>query len=175
MPLTRPAAPVANSRAFIAALLAALAAAALLFVFFGLASPPIGRTPQQAAGYFGIRLIPVGLCLMLIGFAETLALVVADALAAPPAGPIRARATIGLSTLAELLRAVTGLSATPAGIGARRHRRPGRPPRRLPAGRFRGSGQHRAVTHSFSCGIHRPVSAGSSRSRPPRTRPYRGT
>jgi hypothetical protein len=116
--MTRPATPVANSRAFIAALAAALAAAALLFVFFGLASLPIGRTPQQAAGYFGIRLIPFGLCLMLIGFAETLALVVADALAVPPAGPIRARATVGLSTLAELLRAVTGLSATPAGIGA---------------------------------------------------------
>ena len=33
-------------------------------------------------------------------------------------GPIRARTTVGLSTLAELLRAVTGLSATPAGIGA---------------------------------------------------------
>jgi hypothetical protein len=117
MPATRPAAPVANSRAFIAALVAALAAAAVLFVFFGLATLPIGRTPQQAAGYFGIRLIPFGLCLMLIGFAETLALVVADALATP-AGPIRPRATIGLSTLAELLRAVTGLSATPAGIGA---------------------------------------------------------
>jgi hypothetical protein len=118
MPMTRPTGTAANPRAFVAALIAALAAAALLFVFFGLASLPIGRTPQQAAGYFGIRLIPFGLCLMLIGFAETLALVVADALAVPPAGPIRPRATIGLSTLAELLRAVTGLSATPAGIGA---------------------------------------------------------
>jgi hypothetical protein len=118
MPMTRPAGPVANPRAFIAALVVALAAAALLFLFFGLASLPIGRTPQQAAGYFGIRLIPFGLCLILIGFAETLALVVADALAVPPVGPIRPRVTIGLSTLAELLRAVTGLSATPAGIGA---------------------------------------------------------
>jgi len=118
MPGTRPAAPAANPRAFIAALVAALAIAALLFVFFGLAVPPTGRTPQQAAGYFGIRLIPFGLCLMLIGFAETLALVVADSLATSTAGPIRPRATIGLSTLAELLRAVTGLSATPAGIGA---------------------------------------------------------
>ena len=118
MPATRPAAPVANARAFIAALVAALAAAAVLFVFFGLASLPIGRSPQQAAGYFGIRLIPFGLCLMLIGFAQTLALTVADALATAPEGPARPRATIGLSTLAELLRAVTGLSATPAGIGA---------------------------------------------------------
>jgi hypothetical protein len=116
--MTRPASPVANSRAFIAALVAALATAAVLFVFFGLASLPVGRSPQQAAGYFGIRLIPFGLCLMLIGFAETLALVVAEALAAPPSGPIRSRSTIGLSTLAELLRAVTGLLATPAGIGA---------------------------------------------------------
>jgi len=118
MPATRPAAPVANARAFIAALVAALAAAAVLFVFFGLAELPIGRSPQQAAGYFGIRLIPFGLCLMLIGFAQTLALIVADALAIAPEGPVRPRATIGLSTLAELLRAVTGLSATPAGIGA---------------------------------------------------------
>jgi hypothetical protein len=55
---------------------------------------------------------------MLIGFAETFALVVADALAVQPAATARPRATIGLSTLAELLRAVTGLSATPAGIGA---------------------------------------------------------
>ena len=118
MPATRPAAPVANARAFIAALVAALAAAAVLFVFFGLAELPIGRSPQQAAGYLGIRLIPFGLCLMLIGFAQTLALIVADALAIAPEGPVRPRATIGLSTLAELLRAVTGLSATPAGIGA---------------------------------------------------------
>jgi len=118
MPATRPAAPVANARASIAALVAALAAAAVLFVFFGLAELPIGRSPQQAAGYFGIRLIPFGLCLMLIGFAQTLALIVADALAIAPEGPVRPRATIGLSTLAELLRAVTGLSATPAGIGA---------------------------------------------------------
>ena len=118
MPATRPAAPVANARAFIAALVAALAAASVLFVFFGLAELPIGRSPQQAAGYFGIRLIPFGLCLMLIGFAQTLALIVADALAIAPEGPVRPRATIGLSTLAELLRAVTGLSATPAGIGA---------------------------------------------------------
>ena len=118
MPATRPAAPVANARAFIAALVAALAAAAVLFVFFGLAELPIGRSPQQAAGYFGIRLIPFGLCLMLVGFAQTLAIAVANALPAEPAGPVRARATIGLSTLAELLRAVTGLSATPAGIGA---------------------------------------------------------
>jgi hypothetical protein len=118
MPGTRPPAPAANPRAFVAALVAALAIAALLFVFFGLATLPVGRTPQQAAGYFGVRLIPFGLCLMLIGFAETLALVVADSLATPAAGTIRPRATIGLSTLAELLRAVTGLSATPAGIGA---------------------------------------------------------
>jgi hypothetical protein len=118
MPATRPAAPVANARAFIAALVAALAAAAVLFVFFGLADLPIGRSPQQAAGYFGIRLIPFGLCLMLIGFAQTLALIVANALATAPEGPVRPRATIGVSTLAELLRAVTGLSATPAGIGA---------------------------------------------------------
>jgi hypothetical protein len=118
MSMTRSTAPVASPRAFIAAFVAAVAGASLLFVFFGLASLPIGRSPQQAAGYFGIRLLPFGLCLMLIGFAETLALVVADAMAVPPAGPVRARATIGLSTLAELLRAVTGLSATPAGIGA---------------------------------------------------------
>jgi len=118
MPATRPAAPVANARAFVAALVAALAAAAVLFVFFGLANLPVGRSPQQAAGYFGIRLIPFGLCLMLTGFAQTLALIVADALATAPEGPVRPRATIGLSTLAELLRAVTGLSATPAGIGA---------------------------------------------------------
>lgn len=118
MPATHPAAPVANARAFIATLVAALAAAAVLFVFFGLADLPVGRSPQQAAGYFGIRLIPFGLCLMLIGFAQTLALIVADALATAPEGPARPRATIGLSTLAELLRAVTGLSATPAGIGA---------------------------------------------------------
>jgi len=111
-------APSANPRAFVIALVAALAAAAALFVYFGLASVPVGRSPQQAAGYFGARLIPFGLCLMLIGFAETLAIAVANALVTEPAGPVRARATIGLSTLAELLRAVTGLSATPAGIGA---------------------------------------------------------
>jgi|SRR5450631_2533380 hypothetical protein len=116
--MTRPAAPIANPRAFVVALLAALAVAAILFVYFGLATLPVGRSPQQAAGYFGVRLIPFGLCLMLIGFAQTLALVVAEALADPSAGPIRARTTVGLSTLAELLRAVTGLSATPAGIGA---------------------------------------------------------
>jgi hypothetical protein len=116
--MTRPAAPIANPRAFVVALLAALAVAAILFVYFGLATLPVGRSPQQAAGYFGVRLIPFGLCLMLIGFAQTLALVVAEALADSSAGPIRARTTVGLSTLAELLRAVTGLSATPAGIGA---------------------------------------------------------
>ncbi len=108
----------ANPKAFAATLAVALAAAAVLFVFFGLASLPVGRTPQQAAGYFGIRLIPFGLVLMIIGFAETLAIAVGDALAELPAGPVRPRATLGLSSLAELLRAVTGLSATPAGIGA---------------------------------------------------------
>ena len=55
---------------------------------------------------------------MIIGFAETLATAVSNALAEPPAGPVHARLTIGLSSLAELLRAVAGLSATPAGIGA---------------------------------------------------------
>lgn len=116
--MTRPAAPIANPRAFVVALLAALAVAAILFVYFGLATLPVGRSPQQAAGYFGVRLIPFGLCLMLIGFAQTLALIVAEALADASGGPIRARTTVGLSTLAEVLRAVTGLSATPAGIGA---------------------------------------------------------
>jgi hypothetical protein len=56
--------------------------------------------------------------LMIIGFAESLAIAVGNALAAPSDGPIHARATLGLSSLAELLRAVAGLSATPAGIGA---------------------------------------------------------
>jgi hypothetical protein len=55
---------------------------------------------------------------MIIGFAETLAIAVNHALAAPSDGPVRARATLGLSSLAELLRAVAGLSATPAGLGA---------------------------------------------------------
>jgi len=114
-------APSANPRVFAVALIAALAAAVALFAYFGLASVPAGRSPQEAASYFGARLIPFGLCLMLIGFAETLAIAVANALPVVPAGPpspIGARATVGLSTLAELLRAVTGLSATPAGIGA---------------------------------------------------------
>jgi hypothetical protein len=110
--------PVANPRAFAVALVVALAVAAALFIYFGLATLPVGRTPQQAAGYFGVRLIPLGLALMMIGFAETLAIALANALAAPPEGPVHARAMIGLSSLAELLRAVTGLSATPAGIGA---------------------------------------------------------
>jgi hypothetical protein len=108
----------ANPRAFAVTLIVALAGAARLFVYFGLASLPVGRTPQQAAGYFGIRLIPLGLGLMIIGFAETLAIAVSNALAAPSDGPVHARATLGLSSLAELLRAVAGLSATPAGIGA---------------------------------------------------------
>jgi hypothetical protein len=110
--------PVTNSRAFALTLIVALAVAAALFIYFGLASLPVGRTPQQAAGYFGVRLIPLGLALMIIGFAETLAIAVANALTAPAGGPIRARTTLGLSSLAELLRAVAGLSATPAGIGA---------------------------------------------------------
>lgn len=110
--------PVANPRAFLVTLIVALALAAALFIYFGLASPPVGRTAQQAAGYFGVRLIPLGLALMIIGFAETLATAVSNALAEPPAGPVHARLTIGLSSLAELLRAVAGLSATPAGIGA---------------------------------------------------------
>ncbi len=108
----------ANPRTFAVALIAALAAAVALFVYFGLANVPAGRSPQEAASYFGARLIPFGLCLMLIGFAQTLAIAVANALPSGPASPIGARATVGLSTLAELLRAVTGLSATPAGIGA---------------------------------------------------------
>ena len=110
--------PVANPRAFAVTLIVALALAAALFIYFGLASPPVGRTPQQAAGYFGVRLIPLGLALMIIGFAETLAITVANALAPPSGGPAHARATLGLSSLAELLRAIAGLSATPAGIGA---------------------------------------------------------
>ena len=110
--------PVANPRAFAVTLIVALGVAAALFISFGLASPPVGRTPQQAAGYFGVRLIPLGLALMIIGFAETLAISVANALAPPSGGPAHARATLGLSSLAELLRAVAGLSATPAGIGA---------------------------------------------------------
>jgi hypothetical protein len=110
--------PVTNARAFALTLIVALAVAAALFIYFGLASLPVGRTPQQAAGYFGVRLIPLGLALMIIGFAETLAIAVANALTAPAGGPIRARTTLGLSSLAELLRAVAGLSATPAGIGA---------------------------------------------------------
>ncbi|HZL33467.1 MAG TPA: hypothetical protein VFC81_05720 [Verrucomicrobiae bacterium] len=110
--------PVANPRAFAVTLIVALGVAAALFIYFGLASPPVGRTPQQAAGYFGVRLIPLGLALMIIGFAETLAISVANALAPPSGGPAHARATLGLSSLAELLRAIAGLSATPAGIGA---------------------------------------------------------
>jgi hypothetical protein len=106
-----------NPTVFVVSLVVVLAIAAALFAYFGLASLPVGRTPQQAAGYFGIRLIPFGLVLMIVGFAETLALAIGQALASPADGPARSR-TIGLSTLAELLRAVTGLSATPAGIGA---------------------------------------------------------
>ena len=108
----------ANPRAFAVTLIVALAVAAGLFVYFGPASLPVGRTAQQAAGYFGIRPIPLGLGLMIIGFAETLAIAVSNALAAPSDGSVHARATLGLSSLAELLRAVAGLSATPAGIGA---------------------------------------------------------
>ena len=110
-------APVANPRAFLTTLVVALAAAAVLFIYFELASVPIDRSPQEAAGYLGIRLIPLGLALMIIGFAETLAIAVANALPAPE-GPAHARATLGLSSLAELLRAIAGLSSTPAGIGA---------------------------------------------------------
>ena len=109
--------PVANPRAFLVSLVVTLAAAAALFTYFGLATIPSSRSPQEAAGYFGIRLIPLGLVLMIIGFAETLAIAVANALP-QPGGPAQARATLGLSTLAELLRAVSGLSSTPAGIGA---------------------------------------------------------
>jgi hypothetical protein len=107
-----------NPGAFIVGGLVALAGAVLLFVYFGLASVPVGQTPQQAAGFFGARLIPFGLLLMVIGFAETLARAIGEALYDPDQATIRPRATIGLSSLAELLRAVTGLSATPAGIGA---------------------------------------------------------
>ena len=107
-----------NPTAFVAAMVVALIGAAALFVYFGLASVPVGQTPQQAAGFFGARLIPFGLLLMIVGFAETLARAIGEALYAPPDRAVAARATIGLSSLAELLRAVTGLSATPAGIGA---------------------------------------------------------
>ncbi len=117
--MAHPAPPaVANPRAFAITLIAALAVAAGLFIYFGLASLPIGRSPQQAAGYFGIRLIPFGLVLMILGFAETLAVAVGNALPAPRETTADGRALVGLSTLAELLRAVTGLSASPAGIGA---------------------------------------------------------
>jgi hypothetical protein len=107
-----------NPTAFVVAMVVALIGAAALFVYFGLASVPVGQTPQQAAGFFGARLIPFGLLLMIVGFAETLARAIGEALYAPPDRAVAARATIGLSSLAELLRAVTGLSATPAGIGA---------------------------------------------------------
>ncbi|MGH2512886.1 MAG: hypothetical protein ACRDGQ_09385 [Candidatus Limnocylindrales bacterium] len=107
-----------NPTVFLISLGAVLVGAALLFVYFGLADLPVGRSPQQAAGYFGVRLIPFGLTLMIVGFAATLAIVIGEALVPLADGPVKARATIGLSTLAELLRAVTGLSATPAGIGA---------------------------------------------------------
>ena len=107
-----------NPTAFVVAMVVALVVAAALFVYFGLASVPVGQTPQQAAGFFGARLIPFGLLLMIIGFAETLARAIGEALYAPPDTLVGPRATIGLSSLAELLRAVTGLSATPAGIGA---------------------------------------------------------
>jgi hypothetical protein len=110
--------PVANPKAFAIALIVALAIATALFIYFGFASLPVGRTPQQAAGYFGVRLIPLGLALMIIGFAETLAIAVANALAGPAGGLAHPRATLGLSSLAELLRAIAGLAATPAGIGA---------------------------------------------------------
>jgi len=55
---------------------------------------------------------------MVIGSAETLARAIGEALYEPEHGAVRPRATIGLSSLAELLRAVTGLSASPARIGA---------------------------------------------------------
>ncbi|HEY7828703.1 MAG TPA: hypothetical protein VIB99_10735 [Candidatus Limnocylindrales bacterium] len=105
-----------NPTAFLVSLVVVLLIAVALFAYFGLASLPVGQSPQQAAGYFGARLIPFGLILMIVGFAETLALAIGQALASPDR-PVEPR-TIGLSTLAELLRAVTGLSATPAGIGA---------------------------------------------------------
>jgi len=107
-----------NPTVFLVSLAVVLALVAILFIYFGLASLPVGLSPQQAAGYFGVRLIPFGLVLMIAGFAETLSLAIGQALASPPHGPARPRTTIGLSTLAELLRAVTGLSASPAGIGA---------------------------------------------------------
>lgn len=107
-----------NRTAFVVGGLVTLAGVILLFGYFGLASVPVGQTPQQAAGYFGARLIPFGLVLMVIGFAETLARAIGEVLYEPEHGAVRPRATIGLSSLAELLRAVTGLSASPAGIGA---------------------------------------------------------
>ena len=109
--------PVANHRAFLASLFLTLIGGAGLLIYFGLATVPVNRSPQEAAGYFGIRLIPLGLVLMIVGFAQTLAIAVANALP-EPVGPAQPRATLGLSTLAELLRAVGGLSSTPAGIGA---------------------------------------------------------
>ena len=109
--------PVANHRAFLVSLFLTLFGAAALLIYFGLATVPVNRSPQEAAGYFGIRLIPLGLVLMIVGFAQTLAIAVANALP-EPGGPAQARAILGLSTLAELLRAVSGLSSTPAGIGA---------------------------------------------------------
>jgi hypothetical protein len=107
-----------SPRAFIVAIVGAVLVSSALFVYFGLASVPVGQTPQQAAGFFGARLIPFGLVLMVFGFAETLARAIGEALYAPPPEGMVAPETIGLSTLAELLRAVTGLSASPAGIGA---------------------------------------------------------
>ena len=42
--------PVTNPRAFAVTLIVALAVAAALFIYFGLASLPVGRTPSKRPG-----------------------------------------------------------------------------------------------------------------------------
>lgn len=107
-----------NKVAFAVTLLVVLVVGFGLFWLLGLQTLPPG-TPQEAAGYYGVRLIPFGVALTVLGFAVALATSVGTAfgvrLRAPAARAAPAGLTLGAVT--DLVKAAGSLASTPAGIG----------------------------------------------------------
>src|SRR4051812_34360362 len=111
---------VPSPEAFAVTLVVGVIAVAVLFVAMGFAAPPYTGTAQQAAAYYAVRLVPIGLALTLFGFVVAVASVIATGLGkVAPKKDLKGVPTAGLSVgdVTDLIKAASGLVSSPAGIG----------------------------------------------------------
>jgi hypothetical protein len=106
-----------NPIVFAATVVLGLVVFGYVFVSYGLLTLPDG-TAQEAAAYYGTRLIPLGIAVTLIGFVAALATTIGAAFGKISSEPGKeAFEGFDVPQVTDLLKAAAGLSSTPAGIG----------------------------------------------------------